>query len=267
MTDQSPNYRAVIKTEDGLLAYYFTAQIANRIIAFTHRYLPFVTPNWFTLTSFVLLCVSVVQFGQGDYRHVVWGVIWLHLSFVFDCCDGQLARIMGMKRQVGAWFDYHSDKIKDGLLLFALAWGVQTTTNNHWIVGVAFFGIFFHFLRKITTLYRDSLLLEIKGKRDQERTVITTTKDSSQLKRALKHSVLFKVADRIILFTICALLNWVVGAVVIYTLIAIVFAIASAWINYKTLTKLDGLSPNLYGLMLAIMVCGVAISLWLVVNG
>ena len=97
--------------------------------------------------------------------------------------------------------------------------------------------------------------------------MITTTKDSSQLKRALKHSVLFKVADRISLFTICALLNWVVGAVVIYTLIAIVFAIASAWINYKTLTKLDGLSPNLYGLMLAIMVCGVAISLWLVVNG
>ncbi len=245
--------RSVIKTEDGVLAYYFTAQVANRIVRFTKRVLPWMTPNWFTTASFILACVCAALFAQGDYHSILWGLLALHLSFIFDCCDGQLARLTGLKLQAGAWFDYHSDKLKDGLILLALAWGVYAQTGAVWIFAAAFCGIFFLFLRKIAALNRDVFMLQTTGSKDAERTLIENNPRQSQFMRTLKHSTLFQIADRITLYTIFGLLNWMSAAIVIYAALNLFYATASSWLNYKTFAKSDRISSTFYTVILAVM--------------
>lgn len=245
----------VIKKEDSFMAYYFTARIANVIVRFTHRYLPFITPNYFTVTSMVLALVAAYFFAQGDYISVLWGLLFWHISFVFDCCDGHLARMTGLKIIKGMWFDYHSDKIKDGVILLAIAWGAYTRTGyeitdctkwchtdlfntNEWILIAAFAAIFFHFLRKINALNRDIITLEIKGKKDKARNMFELD-NHGQLWRTLKHSALFKIADRILLFTVFGLADMMWIAVYIYAFASFFYSTVSGLLNYKVFDQFD----------------------------
>src|SRR3989339_1322006 len=231
--------REVIKKEDGFLAYWFTAQLANWTVRFTCRFLPTLTPNWFTAGSLILGLVTAVLFAFGDYRSLIFGVLILHISFMFDCCDGQLARIKGIKIRAGAWFDYHSDKIKDGFILLGLAWGVYQQTGQAWLLAVAFLGIFFQFFRNINALNRDIFSLETAGTKDRPRTLITTNQKQNQLLRTIKHSTLFKLSDRVLLYTVFGIAAWPIGGIILYTALAFFFSSASAYLNYREFTKFD----------------------------
>lgn len=231
--------RDVIKREDGFLAYWFTAQLANWTVRFTRRFIPSLTPNWFTTTSWILGLIVACLFARGDYYSLVWGVVLLHISFMFDCCDGQLARMTGLKIQAGAWYDYHSDKVKDGFILLGFAWGAYTQTGYDWILVVAFLGIFFQFFRNINALNRDIFKLQTTGKKDEARTLISDKKEQSQLARTLKHSTLFKLSDRVLLYTVFGLVNWAVGGIILYTLLAFFFSSASAFLNYREFMRHD----------------------------
>ncbi|MBI2410363.1 MAG: CDP-alcohol phosphatidyltransferase family protein [Candidatus Kerfeldbacteria bacterium] len=230
----------VIKKEDGFLAYYFSAQVANRIVWFTFRFLPRVTPNFFTSSSLMLGLLTAYLFSRGDYQSLIWGVIILHISFIFDCCDGQLARLMGLKIQAGAWFDYHSDKIKDGCILIGFAWGAYTASGDQlvWVLLLAFFGIFFQFLRNICALNRDMFTLETSGKKDTPRMFIKNDK-GNQLLRTLKHSSLFKLSDRVLLYTIFGLTNHAAFGIVLYAALAFFFSTISGLLNYKVFMEYD----------------------------
>lgn len=241
--------RDVIKKEDSIMAYYFTARIANLLVRFTHRYLPFITPNYFTVTSMVLALVAAYFFAQGDYNSVLWGLLFWHISFVFDCCDGHLARMTGLKIIKGMWFDYHSDKIKDGVILLAIAWGAYSQAGSMYdfvgysadsaiILVIAFLAIFFHFLRKINALNRDVITLETRGTKDKARNVFNKD-NKGQLLRTLKHTALFKIADRILLFTLFGLLDMMVEALIIYALAAFFYSTVSGLLNYKVFDQLD----------------------------
>lgn len=234
--ERSP--RSVIKKEDGFLAYYFSAQIANRIVSFSFKYLP-LTPDFYTTNSLVLGFAAAGLFAYGTYQAVIVGLILLHISFIFDCCDGQLARLQGLKIERGAWFDYHSDKLKDGALLLGFATGAHYQQHvGVWIFAVAFAGIFFQFLRNIAALNRDIFYLQRTGKKDSPRVLIKDT-GHSQLLRTLKHSSLFKLSDRVLLYTIFGILGQAWLGVVVYALLAGIFSTASAALNYKTFSKFD----------------------------
>lgn len=231
--------RDVIKKEDGFLAYWFTAQCANWTVRFTHRFLPFITPNWYTTSSLILGLLTAYLFSLGDYRSLVWGVILLHISFMFDCCDGQLARLTGLKIQAGAWFDYHSDKVKDGFILLGFAWGAYTMTGWVGILIVAFLGIYFQFFRNINALNRDLFKLQVTGKKDEARTLIKENENQSQLMRTIKHSTLFKLSDRVLLYTVFGFANYATGGVILYAALAFFFSTASAYLNYREFMRWD----------------------------
>lgn len=231
--------RRVIKTEDGFLAYYFSARVANLIVSFTHKRLQFISPDVFTVSSLFLGLFAAGLFGYGTYPALVIGVVILHISFIFDCCDGQLARLQNLKIERGAWFDYHSDKIKDGALLFGFAYGAfRVGQAEEWILLIAFAGIFFQFLRNINALNRDIFFLQKTGKKDKPRTVLAPT-SGSQLLRTLKHSSLFKLSDRVLLYTVTGLLGVAPVGVIIYMLLAAFFSTASGLINYQVFEKYD----------------------------
>lgn len=237
------NPRSVIKKEDGFLAYFFNAQLANLAVRAAHRLFPWMTPDWFTASSFVLGIAAAVMFAQGSYLWSVIAVITLHVSFTFDCCDGQLARLTGMKIRRGAWFDYHSDKIKDGFLLIGFTYGAYLQTGYEWVFIIAFFGIFFQFLRNINALNRDIVTMQVHGVKDRERTFFAATEDGSQLLRTLKHSSLFKLSDRVLLYTICGLFDFRIVGIIIYAALAFFFSTASGLLNYKVFSGFDRDKP------------------------
>lgn len=231
----------VIKKEDGFLAYYFSAQLANLTVRFSHQYLQFITPNWFTTISLALGLWAAWMFAQGDSTSLIYGVILLNISFILDCCDGQLARLSGKGSRFGAWFDYHSDKVKDGFLYiaFAYGWFVVNGSMDWWIFLVAFAGIYFQFFRNINALNRDLITYAVEGKKDTARSFFETSDNTSQLIRTIKHSSLFKLSDRVLLYTVCGIIGWQAAAVIIYASLAFFFSSVSAYLNYKVSAKYD----------------------------
>lgn len=228
--------KGVIKKDDGFLAYYFSAQLAYYLVLATKK-LP-LTPNHFTAISLVLGLLAAGFFSMGDYTSLVIGVIFLNISFICDCADGQLSRLKGLQSKFGQWFDYHGDKLKDGALLLGLAYGafVNSGQTLWWIFVVAFAAIFFQFMRNITFLNRVNFNLEHKEKDEQHSSSKLT---GSQLLRTLKNSSMFKLSDRVLLFTIFALLNLVVEGIIVYAALELFYSSMSAYLNYKAFNRFD----------------------------
>lgn len=240
-SQETKDLRWIIKSEDPLYGHYFVQKASYYLIRLILATKLPITPNQLTIGSFTLGLAAAVLFAFGDYTLLVIGVLLLNISLILDCADGQLARAKGLKSQFGAWFDYHTDKIKDGATLLGWTIGAFVASGNAdwWLFVVAFVGIFFQFLRNISALNRDIAELQANGKKDESRAFIETTDNSSQFKRSLKHSMLFKLADRVMLYTVFGLLNLAVPALFIYAALAIIFASLSAFLNYRRGWRID----------------------------
>lgn len=226
------NPKEVIKKEDALLTYYCAGRIANifaRIAARTK----WLTPNFFTTLSFILGITTAVLFA---FNFLYLACLTLLFTLVFDCADGQTARLTGKKSQFGHFYDYHSDKIKDIALALGLAFGAYQKIHSNWVFIFAILAIAFQFLRNITRLNRQLFELE-HGKIKSEPVLIK--KDANQFLRSLKHSTLFKEADRYTLFIIFALLNQIYFMLIIYAGLEFFYAMSSAYLNYQKFKKFD----------------------------
>lgn len=82
-----------------------------------------VTPNGVTLTSLVLTLVGCGFFSGGSRRDVLWGLLLVEVSYVFDCADGQLARYRQQFSPFGGWLDQIADRIKEFAIYGTLAFG------------------------------------------------------------------------------------------------------------------------------------------------
>jgi len=232
------NPRRVIKKEDGLWAYYFIAQIGN-IIARIGTREKFLTPNLYTTISMLLVIVGCVLFaGYREYWYLVLGAVLINLALAFDCADGQLARLSNQMSKMGHWYDYHSDKIKDGIILISLTIAAYYQTEWLWLFFIAFGTIFFQFLRNITRLNRVIFQLETKGE-VLDKKIVKDEKVKSQFMRSFRHSLLFKEADRYFLFTVAIVVNQIAFGLIIYFALEIIFAGFSAIISYKEYAKYD----------------------------
>ncbi len=230
--------RSVIKKDDGVMAYYWSAQIANVIVRVL-RPLPIV-PNHYTIASLVLGFVAAWLFSHGTYASVLWGLLALHASFIFDCCDGQVSRLKGLASRMGHWFDYHADKLKDGAVLLGWAYGIYTLSDERmvWVFLVAFAAIFFQLLRNVTALNRDNFMLETQGKKDAPHPLVAS-EAQSQFLRTIKNSSLFKLSDRVLLYTIFGVLNLAWVGLVVYACLEALYALSSAALNYRMFHRYD----------------------------
>ncbi len=91
------------------------------------------TPNQVTLISFAVGLLSAYEFSQGDFWSIFIGALLLQLSIIIDCVDGELARYTRQFSQLGAWLDAITDRIKEYLVFFALAYGAEKNGQNLWI--------------------------------------------------------------------------------------------------------------------------------------
>jgi phosphatidylglycerophosphate synthase len=81
-----------------------------------------VTPNQVTFLSlFISLLSCAALLGWREPLGLYASALLIYLAFVFDCVDGQLARIKGQTSTVGAYLDFLVDEIKAVSLIAAAA--------------------------------------------------------------------------------------------------------------------------------------------------
>ncbi len=96
-----------------------------------------VSPNQITLISFAIGLLSAYEFSRGDFWSIFTGAILLQLSIIVDCVDGELARYTRKFSQLGAWLDAITDRIKEYLVFFGLAFGAARNGEELWIPAMA----------------------------------------------------------------------------------------------------------------------------------
>ena len=96
-----------------------------------------VTPNQITLISFAIGLLSAYEFSRGDFWSIFTGALLLQLSIIVDCVDGELARYTRRFSQLGAWLDAITDRIKEYLVFFGLAYGAARDGKDLWIPAMA----------------------------------------------------------------------------------------------------------------------------------
>jgi len=105
------------------------------------------TPNKITLISFLTAVISVVCIIVGGTQNFVIAAILIHLSHVFDCMDGQMARYRKTISLSGSFYDKLTDQIQVILWFGAIGYAAYSQSHNVLPVFLAFIGVAFYSLR------------------------------------------------------------------------------------------------------------------------
>lgn len=230
--------RDIIKKNDSTFAYYFSAQIAYVIVRLIYR-TP-ITPNMCTIASLVLGLLAAVVASFGGYANGIFAILLLNISFILDCCDGQLARARNTSSAFGAWLDAYADRVKDIALLLGFALGYMNEgPHREWILIALFCAASAQFLRTHATHSRELFRLEHEGKKEALRSPIALSSQTSQFVKTLRYSILFKIAERVALFTFFAALHKIEIGIILYGCIEMTYALASTYLNYTLTSSYD----------------------------
>jgi hypothetical protein len=108
-------------------------QLINRPIAFaTAKALHALkaSPNVVTLLSLLCGVSSGVLFARGAYPDVVWAGVLLQLMIIFDCADGQLARMTNRSTRLGRVLDTLADLTTHCSIFWGVAIGLYRKTGS-----------------------------------------------------------------------------------------------------------------------------------------
>jgi phosphatidylglycerophosphate synthase len=94
------------------------------------------TPNQVTLLSFAIGLSAAYSFSQGGFAATLVGAILLQLSIIVDCVDGELARYTRKFSSLGAWLDAVTDRVKEYLVFFGLAYGAAREGKDFWLLAI-----------------------------------------------------------------------------------------------------------------------------------
>jgi phosphatidylserine synthase len=136
-------YLATRKRHDQVFNTYFMRPIAGLAVAILAR-TP-ATPNRVTLLSLVFFVAASACFVLlPDFTGGLVAVLVLELSYLFDCCDGMLARHKKIASKEGHLFDFFTDELKATLLVAGLGlrlWrtGGWAIDGTHWPAGAPHF--------------------------------------------------------------------------------------------------------------------------------
>lgn len=89
-----------------------------------------ITPNQTTFLSLVIGIVSAWFFWQGGYWNYLVGALVFQFSFVFDQCDGEIARLKFMESKFGGWFDVICDSIIRTFMILGMTRSLYLETNQ-----------------------------------------------------------------------------------------------------------------------------------------
>ena len=122
-------YQQSLKPNDSKFNLYFARPLAAPLVYLFAK--TRCTPNQITFISTLIMifaCLSMI-FIEGTLG--LWiAVSGIELSYIFDCVDGQLARVTKRSSAVGGDLDFMMDELKAYLLIVSiglrgLVWGAS----------------------------------------------------------------------------------------------------------------------------------------------
>ncbi|HVR62868.1 MAG TPA: CDP-alcohol phosphatidyltransferase family protein [Polyangia bacterium] len=118
-SDVAEAYRRTRKPKDILWNRLVARPLAAPFVVLLAR--TAVTPNQITLGTLVVFVAGAVVLALCPGRSALVGAAAIiELSYVFDCVDGQLARLKKLSSPVGAHLDFLMDELKAFLLVAAV---------------------------------------------------------------------------------------------------------------------------------------------------
>jgi phosphatidylglycerophosphate synthase len=103
--------------------------VAIRLVRWWAPY-QWITPNRVTLAAFTLGLGAAGAFAQGSHGWLIIGALLYHVSFIFDCVDGKLARVRGTGSVFGLWLDFIFDRLLVLICAIALMGGQYARTHE-----------------------------------------------------------------------------------------------------------------------------------------
>lgn len=128
--------RIAIKEDDEFFATLAVNSYTPRLVTFFAR--RGMTPTTVTWISIAIGFAAALAFASGNRAAYVLGAVLLYFSFVFDCCDGQLARYTKKFSRYGGWLDMIADRGKEYVVFAGLAiGGVRSHQPGVWGLALA----------------------------------------------------------------------------------------------------------------------------------
>ncbi len=128
--------KAGLKEDEEFFATYAVQSYTPKLVSFFAKH--GITPNGVTWISIVIGVGAAASFAAGGRIADIIGAVLLYFSFVFDCCDGQLARATGQFSRYGGWLDMIGDRAKEYIVFVGLAiGGARTHQTGMWALALA----------------------------------------------------------------------------------------------------------------------------------
>ncbi len=128
---------------DSIFSRLIYRKISKYLTYWMVKYIPGIAAPDVTIISFVVGLTGAVGLLYPAWWAKLLAFVAIQLSFAFDCCDGEIARMLGRGSQFGIWFDSISDRTKE--ILWFMAIGVQLyrfTPQATWPAGKSWQALF-----------------------------------------------------------------------------------------------------------------------------
>jgi len=123
------------RSQDGFFSVFFLRKFSKPLTWLSVKL--GITPNQITLISFAIGLYSAYSFSKGDFWSIFLAALLLQVSIIVDCVDGELARYTRKFSNLGAWLDAVTDRVKEYLVFFGLAYGAARNGRDLWIPAMA----------------------------------------------------------------------------------------------------------------------------------
>ncbi len=151
-----------IETEN-IIDLYFYRPIGFRIACMLRN--TRITPNMVTVLSiFVGAGTGFLFYFSNNFIYTILGVLLLVFANILDCVDGQLARLSGIKSEIGRILDGLAGDIWFAVIYVGLALRLTHFYGTAWFFVLALLSGLSHFLQASVTDYYKTLHLYFVSK-------------------------------------------------------------------------------------------------------
>src|SRR3989344_956420 len=92
-----------------------------------------ITPTQLTNIGFLIGMIGVFMLLSENYLVLILGCVLIFTQHVFDCADGDLARMKGMTSKTGALNDEFTDRMFENALFFIVTLVAYKNTGDIWV--------------------------------------------------------------------------------------------------------------------------------------
>ena len=144
------------KPEDDAIPRYLYRKISVLISSRLSHFN--IHPNHITLISFFLATLSGLFFFLGGYPKIVIGAFIAQLSWIFDLCDGEIARLKFKESKFGEFLDRVLDRYADAFIILGIIFACFQSMKTTWVWLVGFFALIGSFMNSYTALDYDKFI-------------------------------------------------------------------------------------------------------------